>query len=185
MDAQKLRPFLDAVKQNPQDHWCWMQLGMAAKTMEDWSTAYCAYLTAIRLRSDNEENVSKFCEARSAYLNTYNKEGDELYFDVFKLPQHTAVFLLMGMLNTKIEPFQEAVKALLAKGFSKIILDFSGTRYISGLGPSCLRNLCDFTQKHGGAFAIICQKPDIRNILTLKKIQIPEYQDITEAFAAM
>lgn len=185
MDTQKLQPFLEPVKKNPQDYWAWMQLGMAAKAIEDWGTAYCAYLTAVRLQPDNDENFGKFCEARAAYINSQPKQEMGFHFEVFKLPLQNSLLLLIGTLNTDIDPFQNAVKALASKGFKNIILDFSGMQYICGLGPSCLRNLSEAVLKQGGKFVIICQKPEIRNVLALKSITIPEYADIREAFAAL
>lgn len=185
MDQEKLRPLIDAVKKNPQDSWAWMQLGSVAKMTNDWQTAYCSYLTATRLCPDNKECLERFSQAREEYIKFKEIPQEEFYQEISKLPHHTVVILLIGMLNTVIDPLINEVKNAVAKGCTKVVFDFTGMFYISGLGPSCLRNLLEHITKQNGKMAIVGQKPDIRHILELKKVLITEYVDIAEAFLKM
>lgn len=182
MSTQKLRPLLEAVQQNPEDLWGWMQLGNVAKMLDDWNTAFLAYLAASRLDYQNEETRRKFCEARDQHLASVPMNPGELRVEPFKLPYHTAVFLVIGILNFDTDSLQNAVKAAIGKGFKKIILDCTGLTYISGLGPSTLRNLAEYAEKSGGAMVLVRQRQDVREMLKLKGIVLAEYPDIHEAF---
>lgn len=181
----KLRPLLESVQKNPEDIWCWMQLGDVAKILNDWHTAFLAYLAASRLKPDNEENARKFSEMREKYLESLNIGEDDFRVEVFKLPYHTGVILLAGILNYEIDPLQNKFKQLVAKGFKKIILDCSGLRHFSGYGPSCLRGLSEFAEKNGGKMALVGHKQHIKDVLPLKRIVLTEYPDIQAAFNSL
>ena len=184
MDPQKLAPLIQTIKDNPEDIWSWMQLGDIAKAKEEWDTAISAYTAAVRIRPDNEENITKFFNAREKYIEKNQREGDFLNLKILKLPRKTSVILLVGILNTKIETLQANIKALVSN-FDIIVLDFTGVSDITGLGPSCLRNMCTLVEEKGKKFILANTIEKVQSMLAFKGIEITTYPDLPEIFQEM
>lgn len=182
---EKLQPLLATVQKNPEDVWSWMQLGNVAKLVNDWDIAYLAYLTASCLAPDNEENTRKFCEARQHYLENHTPKMGYLKLDVFKLPYHIGVVVIIGILNFDTEALEQGIRGLISRNFKHIILDFTGLTYISGLGPSTLRNLKEFVEHNQGKMFVVNQKEEVREMLSLKGVFLTEYPDISMAFKGL
>lgn len=181
MDAQKLRPLLESVKKNPEDHWMWLQLGYVAKLMEDWNTSYCAYLTAVSLCPNDEESYKKFLDVRENYLKSVPPVADAFKMEVLRLPRQQCVLLLRGLLNTDIEKLESTTKDLIKKGFKKIILDCQELTHVTGLGPSTLRNLYELATSEDCKLIMAHTNADILNVFRLKGFEIPQSPDLPSA----
>mgnify|MGYP000997874178 CR=1 FL=1 len=68
MDSQQLQPFVIAIKESPEDPWAWMQLGDAAKLIQDWNISLWSYLAALLLLPDDESIKRKFIDSRENIL---------------------------------------------------------------------------------------------------------------------
>lgn len=176
---------VEAVKKNPQDASAWEQLGNVTLEIPDWDMAFSAYLTCLCLAPTNAQYVQKFTAVRERYLQAKMPEDNNVKIQSFKLPHHIAVIVVLGVLNTEVNKLQRAVSKLLQQGFTKIIVDCSGLPLITGLAPSCLRNLNELLVKNGGQMILVQKNMHIDEVLQLKQIAIPAQDDIPQAVVEM
>lgn len=181
MDPQRLAPFVAAIKESPEDLWAWLQLADAAKLIKEWNTATWAYCAALFLRHDDEVIFDKFTQARKKLAESKDK-GVGFHFDIFKLPQNTAVIMLNGIVNMDLDSLKAKVKNIIKAGFRFIAFDFTGVSSISGLGPSLMRTLAEETEFAGGQMVLVGTCEDVDNMLKLKKINILQHKCLKEYF---
>ena len=181
MDPQRLRPFVTAIKEDSEDPFAWLQLGDAAKIIGDWKIATWTYSAALLLLPDDEVALRKFTESRQKLIESSHCDSGFMY-EIFKLPRHTSLILIVGIMNTEVEAFEMAFKSQIKSGFKNFIIDFKGSSNITGLGPSLLKKFHKEVIEVNGFIGLVSLNQDIKEVKVLKKIEIPDFSDVQEVF---
>ncbi len=181
MNDTPLKTYVEAVRENTSSFNAWFQLGDKAAELEEWRVAVSSFITALKMDPSRDDIHEKIYSVRQSYIEQLNL-GSQFKFDLLKLPGKTAYFLLFGVMNMELEPLTQNVYQLYEKGFSNILLDFTGVTYISGLGPSSLRKWKNKAEENQAKLLLINVSEQINSTLQLKKIDIPQVSGILEAF---
>ncbi len=174
-----LKNIVQVVQQNPENPESWKQLATHAFTIENWKISISAYLANFSLEQPTSQDIENFILARQNFIQTLNIDN-QFHCEVFKLPQKKCVVMLLGIMNTAIDTFKHSMHKLMDKDYKFFILDFTGLEYISGLGPSCIKNLNLRSQNNNCFFALANVSDKVNNMLQLKSVTTQQYSDVLE-----
>lgn len=175
--------WLTKIKATPQDIQLWIGMAQVAQNADDFKLAFQGYLSALSLQPQNTMIAESYFQLRSKFQQTI--PIDTFSFDLFRLPNKTAVMLLVGTTDMiGLPELEQGAVAYLRQGFHWLICDCSGIHTLSGLGPSTFRCIQQKSQKLQGKFLLFQPPKHLHDMLELKRIVIPEYQDFSSIFAA-
>lgn len=180
-NADKLRLFSENIRRNPQDPQAWAALGEHASLLQEKTIAAGAYLAALYLDGNNVFLEEKWNAARRLLFE--GKDENTFAYEIFRLPLQTFVILFFGILNMEVDDLKAKFAALKMGGFTKACLDFRGVKAMSGLGPSFVRKV--EVELKPGNVVMSEANADIREMLHLKKIDLPQYPSLREGLVAL
>ncbi len=174
--------WLTQIKAKPDDPQIWWEMAQAAYQAKDAKMACQGYLSVLRLDHQHPQAWGQYVEVRSIMHQQTLTEN--FRFDMFRLPKKSALFLLSGTMNMEIHDLENHIIGILQHNYRLIIFDCAGISTLSGLGPSFIRRMQQNATKVQGELVLLQANPSFQSILELKKIDIPNFSDLSTLFSS-